>query len=82
MQAHLRARFWLEAALASLCGFLSIVTVFWRDWVEAINGFNPDHGNGSFEWILVVGPAAAAMLIVLAARNEWRRDRTGVLIPS
>jgi hypothetical protein len=69
-----RARFGLEAELASLCGALALVTLFWRDWIEALTGFDPDHHNGSFEWLIVAGLFAACVLVGLAARAEWRRS--------
>ena len=75
MHAPVRGRFWLEASLASLCGFLAILTVFWRDWVEALTGFDPDQHNGSFEWAIVAVLAAAAITVGLVARTEWRRPR-------
>jgi hypothetical protein len=78
MQAPVRARFWLEESLACLCGLLSVLTVFWRDWIEALTGFDSDHHNGSLEWALVAGLAGAAILIGVAACIEWRRLRTAV----
>jgi hypothetical protein len=70
---RVRARFWLEAVLAVLCGGLAVLTVFWRDWIEAVTGFDPDHHNGSFEWLVVAGLFALCVLVGLAARAEWRR---------
>jgi undecaprenyl pyrophosphate phosphatase UppP len=80
MSSGRRARFWIESATGSVCGVLAVLTVFWRDWIEALTGFDPDHHNGSFEWAIVV-----ALLIVCAAagslaRAEWRRPRTAVPI--
>jgi undecaprenyl pyrophosphate phosphatase UppP len=74
VRAIVRARFWLEAGLACLCAVLAVVTVFWRDWIEAITGFDPDHHNGSFEWLIVASLFAACLLVGLAARAEWRRS--------
>ena len=71
-------RFWFEAGLALVCGSLTLLTLFVRDWVEAFTGFDPDHGSGSFEWTLVVGLALASVVVGLAARREWRRSRTTV----
>ena len=75
MLAPLRMRFWLEAGLASACGALAVLTLFLRDWIEALTGFNPDHGNGSLEWALVGGLALACVTSGIAARREWRRIR-------
>lgn len=80
MKSTVRARFWLEAALASLCGFLAVLTLFWRDWIEALTGFDPDNHNGSFEWMIVAGLLVICVLVGVAARAEWRRSQP-VLVP-
>ncbi len=73
-----RARFWLEAALASLWGFLAVLTIFKRDWIEAVTGFDPDHHNGSFEWAIVAGLLVLCVAVGVIARAEWRRPRAVV----
>lgn len=75
MKSAIRARFWIEVALASLCGFLAVLTLIWRDWIEALTGFDPDRHSGSFEWIIVVGFVLAGVLVSFAARAEWRAIR-------
>jgi hypothetical protein len=79
MKSTVRSRFWLEAGLASLCGFLAILTLFWRDWIEALTGFSPDHHNGSFEWMIVAGLFLVCVLVSFAARAEWRRPKPAVV---
>ncbi|RZU11320.1 hypothetical protein EV645_6482 [Kribbella rubisoli] len=67
-----RRRFWFEAVLAAVTGVLFVVTLFWHEWLEAF-GFDPDHGDGSAEWLIV----GVLLLICVAssavARIEWRR---------
>lgn len=75
MKSNVRARFWLETSLASLCGVLAALTLWWRDWIEALTGFDPDHHNGSFEWAIVAGLALLCIAVSVAARTEWRRAR-------
>lgn len=75
MKLTVRARFWAEAGLASLCGFLAVLTLFWRDWIEALTGFDPDHHNGSFEWMIVGGLFLLCALVSFVARAEWRHSR-------
>lgn len=78
MKNAVRKRFWLEAGLAMLTGALAIITLFWRDWIEALTGFDPDHHNGSLEWAIVAGLAVISIIVALAARAEWRRPRAAV----
>ena len=72
----MRTRFWVESVLAGFTGFFGLLTIFWHDWIEGVFGVDPDHGNGSAEWI------AVAVLLVIAAtagalaRAEWRAHRT------
>jgi hypothetical protein len=50
MKPTVRARFWAEAVLAWLSGFLAVLTLFWRNWIEAVTRTDPDRRNGSLEW--------------------------------
>ncbi|MCW2538449.1 MAG: putative rane protein [Frankiales bacterium] len=69
----LRRRFWIETILASISGLLTVLTLITREWIEALTGWDPDHGNGSLEWLIVVVFAVAAAVLGVAARIEWRR---------
>jgi hypothetical protein len=73
--SNVRTRFWIEAGLAALCGCLAILTLFTRDWIEALTGFDPDNHNGSFEWMIVAVLFLACLLFSVAARADWRRLR-------
>jgi hypothetical protein len=76
MMSNLRVRFWVEAGLAALCALLAILTLFTRDWIEALTGFDPDNHNGSFEWMIVAALALVCILLSIAARADWRRLRS------
>jgi hypothetical protein len=47
--------------------------LFWRDWIEALTGLDPDHNSGSLEWTIVAGLFVVCVLASFAARAEWRR---------
>ena len=75
MKSTVRARFWLESSLAWLCGLLAVLTLWWRGWVEALTGLDPDHHSGSLEWAIVAGLFLLCVGVGIAARAEWRRAR-------
>ena len=60
-------RFYVDSVLACLSGVLGVITLFWRDWIEVF-GFDPDHGSGLAEWVIVLGLLTAAVLLAEAAR--------------
>ena len=61
-----------ETAIASLASGLGVLTIFWPDWIEALTGWDPDHHNGTFEWLIVVGLLVIAAVVGAAARRDWR----------
>ena len=75
MRSGLRHRFWLESLLGSVTGLVAIITLFWHDWIEVVSGIDPDRGNGSAEWLVVVVLLALTVALVAGARHEWRRAR-------
>jgi hypothetical protein len=70
MSAASRARFWIEAALAALSGVLCVLTLVWRDWIEAVFRVDPDRQSGALEWLVV-----AALLALTAAFGVRARSR-------
>jgi len=75
MKPNIRVRFWLESAFASLCGLFGVVTLFWRDWIEALTGLDPDHHNGALEWAIVACFLVLCVVMARVARLEWLRPR-------
>ena len=75
MSRALRTRFWIETILGSIVGILTIITLFWRDWIETVFGVDPDRGNGSAEWLAVAVLLVVTLTLALGARFEWRRAR-------
>jgi hypothetical protein len=66
----LRAR--IEIVLATLLGAMTILTAVWPDWIEGVLGFDPDGGNGSVEWLIVVVLAIATVAVAVLARRDLR----------
>jgi hypothetical protein len=73
MIRELRLRFTVEALLGTAAGALGLVTLFWQDWIEAILGVDPDSHDGSFEWLIVAGLLATAVVLGILARADLRR---------
>jgi hypothetical protein len=69
-RSKVRAR--LEAIVALCAGILGILTIFWPDWIEALTGWDPDHHNGSVEWIVAIGLLTISAAIGLVARRDWK----------
>lgn len=68
MTARQRALVRIEVSLAFLSGFIAIVTLIWRDWIEAITGWDPDHHNGSFETVFVITLLVVSALLLASGR--------------
>jgi hypothetical protein len=75
MRQSLRARFWFECVLSTITGIATVATLVYPDWIEALTGMDPDHGNGSAEWAMTVALAVITVGALVAARIEWRRGR-------
>jgi hypothetical protein len=69
----MRTQLWIETALAVVSGSLCVLTLFWRDWIEAILRVDPDGHSGALEWLIVVALVGATAVFSLLARAEWRR---------
>jgi len=72
-----KVRIGMETAIASLAGALGLLTVFWHDWIEGLTGWDPDHHNGTFEWLIVAVLLAVAAVVGAVARRDWRLRATG-----
>ncbi len=65
--------FWAESMLTGLTAVLSVLTMTWPDWIEAVTGFDPDHHGGSFEWELTLALGVLALSFAALARRSWQR---------
>ena len=65
--------FWVEAVASAVGTFLGLLTIVWHDWIEGVFGVDPDHGNGSAEWIAVAALLAIGVVAGTLARRRWSR---------
>jgi hypothetical protein len=73
MQSYRVLLFRIEVSLGVLTGILGVLTLFWRDWIEALTGWSPDHHNGSVEFSLVSVLLITSVLCAAVARRTYRR---------
>jgi hypothetical protein len=73
MSRKLPVRFWFEAITGAIGLVLFILTLFSREWIEELTGWDPDGGNGSLEIALAVGLLAVSAISMFAARRDYRR---------
>ena len=73
----MRRQFWAAVVLGGLSAVLAVLTLITREWIEIVFGVDPDDGNGSLEWAIVIVLAVTAIVCLAYARAEWRRARAG-----
>jgi hypothetical protein len=71
MSPHLRYR--LEVIGAAVTGLAAVITAIVPDWVEEVFHVDPDAGNGSLEWLIVLAFALATVTLSALAWRERRR---------
>ena len=75
MNGRLPVQFWIETALAAVSGGLTIVTLVWRDWIEAVLHVDPDAHSGAAEWTIVGIALAVTIAAIVTAGRDWARAR-------
>ena len=65
--------FRIEVALAVLTGVLGVLSLFWRDWIEALTGWSPDRHSGSVEFGLIAVLLITSVSCAAVARSTHRR---------
>lgn len=73
MRRNLPARFWFEAITGVIGLALFVLTLFTREWIEALTGWDPDGGNGSLELAFAFALLAVSAASMLAARRDYQR---------
>jgi hypothetical protein len=71
-----RKRLRIEVGLAILSVLLFVATPLWPEWIEIVFGVDPDHGNGSIEWLIMELTAMSAVVAIFLAGTDWRRLRS------
>lgn len=69
----IQRRFKIETAVAVLATGLFLLTLISREWIEFLTGWDPDHGDGSLEWLIVAVLAIIAVALGIRARSDWRK---------
>jgi hypothetical protein len=66
-------RYRLEVIGAAVTGVAAVITAIVPDWIEAVFHIDPDAGNGSLEWLIVLALALATVTLTALAWRERRR---------
>jgi hypothetical protein len=66
---------WVETAVAAASACLFLLTLVWRQWIEAVFGVEPDGGDGSLEFAIPVVLLSLTIIVSLLARRDWRARR-------
>ena len=73
LRATVSTRFWVESSAGVLSAVALLVTLAWPQWIETVFGADLDGGSGEAEWGLTAGLCALTVVMLLAARREWKR---------
>jgi hypothetical protein len=67
--------FWTKTSTGGLAACVFGLTLAWPQWIEAVFGADPDGGSGQAEWGVTAALAMFVVVMFVAARREWNRDR-------
>ena len=65
--------FKIEALSTAAFAVSFVVTVIDPEWIEGVFGVDPDHGDGSLEWLLSAALLLVSVVLAGFARRTWRR---------
>ena len=67
MTHRLSLRLWIETILGVASPIAFVMTLIMPNWIERILGFEPDGGDGSAEWGLVILLGIATLVLLFDA---------------
>ena len=73
MAVNPRRRFWVQGCVSAAATALAVITLISREWIELLTGWDPDNGDGTLEWAIVVALGMVAVTSGVLARLEWHR---------
>lgn len=73
LNVRLRLAVEMGTVVCSMTAF--VLTLLNRDWIEVLFRVDPDHGNGSAEWLILGFFLAVTLITLVLASIEWRRLR-------
>lgn len=76
---QMRRQFWAAVVVGGISAVIAVITVVSHEWIEFVFGVEPDNGNGSLEWAIVIVTALIALTCLGWARVEWRRTQAAVI---
>ena len=65
----------MQTVVAAISGSLSLITVLWPDWIEAVSGWDPDQHDGAVEWAIVATMLLVTIVMLAIADRSRRRVR-------
>jgi hypothetical protein len=73
MRMKTRVRFRVELVMGTVSLITLAITSLCPQWIETVFGLAPDADSGETEWGLTAGLCIFAVVMLVAARLEWRR---------
>jgi hypothetical protein len=73
----------IEIVLSGILAALTVLTAIWPDWIESLTGWDPDHGDGKAEWLIVLVFAVVTVAVTALASRDLRvvRRRASIDTP-
>lgn len=76
----MKARLAIDLSITAAFTVLTLVTVFWPDWIEFMTGLAPDQGSGQLERIIVAIFATFTGLALMKSLRNLSGPRPGNVV--